>query len=149
MPLPSFILSFSTHKVTAQDLAAGAVNPVILIDVRSPEEYASDRIHGSYSIPLETIQTGGGVEAIQAIVRQASGTTTDVTPTVVLYCSVCPGAIRAYQKLQAVGLNIAVLFGGLTAWRQRFSAAQDATILTPVLPDRPVTSPLYNWPQAV
>lgn len=149
MPLPSFISSFSTHKITAQELATGAVGPVILIDVRSPEEYADDRICGSFSVPLETIQAGGGVQQIQALVSHIHPATHTAPPTIVLYCSVCPGAIRAYQKLQAAGLKIAVLFGGLTAWRQQVAPAQDATILASVLLDQPATLPLYDWPQAV
>ena len=128
MPVPSFITSFATNKVTVTDLESGRLNPVILIDVRSPEEYAQDRIGRSLLIPLEEIQTGQGVSTVQKV-AQANSHPNQPEPTIILYCEICPGAIRAYQKLQKTGLNLAVLYGGITAWRQNIPMARDAEIL--------------------
>jgi rhodanese-related sulfurtransferase len=131
MEVPSFVAGLYTNKVTVGELKMGQLKPVILVDVRSPEDYAIDRIRHSISVPLDDIQDGDGIEKVQAIVG-ASLNQNQHTPTVVLYCEICPGAIRAYQQLKQTGLNLAVLQGGLTAWRQTVPAGQDAEILTKI-----------------
>ncbi|MBF2029015.1 MAG: hypothetical protein IGS48_20015 [Oscillatoriales cyanobacterium C42_A2020_001] len=131
MPIPSFIASFSTSKITVHDLEAGHLKPVIFIDVRSPEEYARDRIAHSLLVPLKEIQEGHGIQTVEQIAR-AYSQSGQPDPTIVLYCEICPGAIRAYQKLQRTGLNLVVLSGGITAWRQAVPRGKDAEILAPI-----------------
>lgn len=128
MPLPSFIASVSTDKVTVNDLEAGKLKSVILIDVRSPEEYAQDRIGQSLLVPLDEIQEGEGIEKVQKIAR-ANLKPDQPEPTIVLYCAICPAAIRAYQRLKRTGLNLVVLSGGITAWRQIVPATKDSEVL--------------------
>jgi rhodanese-related sulfurtransferase len=132
MPIPSFIAGLYTHKVTVTDLEAGNLKPVILVDVRSPAEYAGDRIEHSISLPLDDIQDGEGVEKLQAIAL-ATFQPNSPEPLIVLYCEICPAAIRAYQHLKKTGLNLAVLQGGLTAWRQTVPATKDEEILSPIM----------------
>lgn len=131
MPIPSFIASLTTSKVTVRDLEAGSLKPVILIDVRSPEEYARDRIGHSLLVPLEAIQEGHGIQTVEQIAKTYSQPG-QPDPTIVLYCEICPGAIRAYQKLQRTGLNLVVLSGGITAWRQMVPCGKDAEVLAPI-----------------
>ncbi|EKQ68781.1 Rhodanese-related sulfurtransferase [Leptolyngbyaceae cyanobacterium JSC-12] len=131
MLLPTFIATLSAHKVTVNDLEAGNLKPIILIDVRSPEEYAQDHIGQSLLVPLEEIQAGQGIQIIERIAR-AYSQPGQPDPTIVLYCEICPGAIRAYQKLQCTGLNLVVLSGGITAWRQAVPRGKDAEILAPI-----------------
>ncbi len=52
MDVPTFIASFNTKKVTVAELQQGKVKPVVLIDVRSPEEYLEDHIGNSSLVPL-------------------------------------------------------------------------------------------------
>lgn len=131
MLLPTFIATLSTHKVTVNDLESGNLKPIILIDVRSPEEYAQDRIGQSLLVPLEEIQEGRGIQTIEQIAKTYSQAG-QPEPTIVLYCEICPGAIRAYQKLHRTGLNLVVLSGGITAWRQAVPRGKDAEILAPI-----------------
>jgi rhodanese-related sulfurtransferase len=128
MDVPTFIVSLNAQKVTVAELQQGKLKPVILIDVRSPEEYAEDRIGESPLVPITDIEAGFGVKQVQAIAR--SSVNSDRTqPTVVLYCARGARSVKAYQRLQKTGLNLAFLSGGITAWREAVPAKQDAEIL--------------------
>ncbi|MEG4319858.1 MULTISPECIES: rhodanese-like domain-containing protein [unclassified Microcoleus] len=131
MDIPTFIVSLNAPKVTVAELQQGKLKPVILIDVRSPEEYAEDRIGESPLVPLSDIEAGFGVKQVQALAR--SSVNSDRTqPTIVLYCARGGRSVKAYQKLQQTGLNLAFLSGGITAWREAVPAKQDAQILAPI-----------------
>lgn len=135
MDIPTFIASLNAQKVTVPELQRGKLKPVILIDVRSPEEYAADRIGESPLVPLTDIEAGFGVKQVQAI-AQASVKSNQTKPTIVLYCAAGGRSVKAYQKLQKTGLNLVFLSGGITAWRQAIPAKQDAEILAPITRSR-------------
>jgi rhodanese-related sulfurtransferase len=131
MMISNFISTVTPNTVSVADLEVGKVKPVILIDVRFPEEYAQDRIGHSVSVPLQDLQGGTGVWKVQTIVQDHLQTE-QLEPTIILYCTLFPSAMRAYYQLQKTGLNLAVLHGGITAWRKVFPAMQDAEILAPI-----------------
>lgn len=83
------------------DLEAGRVP--MLLDVRSPDEYASGHLPGAKSIPLGTLR-GRAAEVPRG-------------GRVVLYCA---SSLRAYEALRALtGLgyeNLELLEGGVTTW---------------------------------
>ena len=128
MDTPTFISSFTTKQVSVSELQQGKLqSPVILIDVRTSEEYAEDRIGGSLLIPLTDIQNGIGVKQIQEI---AINTKIErPKPTIVLYCTRGPRSIKAYKLLEKTGLNLVVLKGGITEWREAVPPEKDAQIL--------------------
>ncbi|MEG3881931.1 rhodanese-like domain-containing protein [Microcoleus sp. herbarium7] len=128
MDIPTFIASLNTKQVTVAELQQGKLKSVILIDVRSPEEYAEDRIGESPLVPLIDIEAGFGIKQVQAIAR-SSVKSNQTQPTVVLYCARGGRSVKAYQKLQKTNLNLAFLSGGITAWREAVPAKQDAEIL--------------------
>jgi len=129
MDVLTFIASFNTKKVTVAELKQGKLKPVILIDVRSPEEYAEDHIGQSLVVPLTDIEADFGVKQIQAI-AQASVKPNQTQPTIVLYCTAGPRSIKAYQRLEKTGLKFVVLKGGIKAWRKAVPAQKDAQILS-------------------
>ena len=131
MDIPTFVASLSSKKVTVAELQQGKLKPVILIDVRSPEEYAEDRIGESPLIPITDIQAGFGVTQIQAIAK-ASVKPNQPQPTIVLYCARGPRSIKAYKELEKTGLNLVYLSGGIKAWREAVPAQKDAQILAPI-----------------
>ncbi|MEG3938482.1 MULTISPECIES: rhodanese-like domain-containing protein [unclassified Microcoleus] len=131
MDILTFIASLNTKQVTVAELQQGKLKPVILIDVRSPEEYAEDRIGESPLVPITDIEAGFGVKQVQAMAR-SSVKFNQPQPTVVLYCARGARSVKAYQKLQKTGLNLAFLSGGITAWRQAIPAKKDAEILAPI-----------------
>ena len=128
MDIPTFIVSLNAPKVTVAQLQQGKLKSAILIDVRSPEEYAEDRIGESPLVPLIDIEAGFGIKQVQAIAR-SSVKSNQTQPTVVLYCARGGRSVKAYQKLQKTNLNLAFLSGGITAWREAVPAKQDAEIL--------------------
>lgn len=131
MDIPTFIASLNAPKVTVAQLQQGKLKPVILIDVRSPEEYAEDRIGESPLVPLIDIEAGFGVKQVQAIARSIAKSN-QPQPTIVLYCARGGRSVKAYQGLQKTNLSLAFLSGGITAWREAVSATQDAQILAPI-----------------
>ena len=149
MDILTFIATLNTKQVTVAQLQQGKLKPVILIDVRSPEEYAEDRIGESPLVPLIDIEMGFGVKQIQSIVK-ARVKSDRPQPVIVLYCTKGGRSVKAYKQLEKVArdsqesagnetnkikdisLNVVVLSGGITAWRQAVPAAKDAQILAPI-----------------
>lgn len=129
MDVPTFIASFNTQKVTVAELQQGKVKPVVLIDVRSPEEYLEDHIGQSLLVPLTYIEAEVGVKRIRDI-AQASAQSNQTQPTIVFYCTSGMRSTKAYQKLKKTGLNIVVLQGGINAWRKAVPVQKDAEILS-------------------
>lgn len=122
----------TANHITAAELKQGKLKPVILIDVRSPAEYAEDRIANSQLIPLDEIETGVGVERIKKLVQKSAGSS-PVQPTILFYCTKGPRSVKAYQRLEKAGLKIAFLSGGITNWRETVSPEQDLAVLSTVV----------------
>jgi len=149
MDILTFIASLNTKQVTVAQLQQGKLKPVILIDVRSPEEYAEDRIGKSPLVALTDIELGFGVNQVQSIVK-ARVKAERPQPVIVLYCARGGRSVKAYKQLEKVArysqesggnetnkikdisLNVVVLSGGIKAWRQAVPAAKDAQILAPI-----------------
>jgi len=131
MDVPTFIASLNTKQVTVAELQQGKLQPVLLIDVRSPEEYAEDHIGQSLLVPLTDIEADFGVKRIRAI-TQASAKSNQPQPTLVLYCTAGMRSVKAYKQLKNTGLNLVVLKGGIKAWREAVPAQQDAQMLAPI-----------------
>lgn len=158
MDILTFIASLNTKQVTVAELQQGKLKSVILIDVRSPEEYAEDRIAQSPLVPLIDIEMGFGVKQVQAIVK-AQVKDDRPQPVVVLYCARGGRSIKAYQQLAKVdrssqdaagkqtnkikdmSLNFVVLSGGIKAWRQAVPAQKDAQILDRITLGSSIESP--------
>ncbi|OLP16189.1 hypothetical protein BST81_22570 [Leptolyngbya sp. 'hensonii'] len=130
MDIPTYIASLSTPQVTVADLQQGKLKPVVLVDVRSPEEHDEDRIGNSELVPLSDLEMGFGVIQIKAIAKAAQKGGAD--PTLVLYCTAGARSVKAYKLLQATGLKFVVLKGGIQEWRRQLPASQDAAILSPI-----------------
>jgi sterol desaturase/sphingolipid hydroxylase (fatty acid hydroxylase superfamily)/rhodanese-related sulfurtransferase len=126
---------FNTPMVTATDLQQHKVKPVMLIDVRSAEEYKEDHIGKSVLVPIEDIEQGKGIEKIQELVKSYSQTN-QPKPTLVLYCAAGPRSIKAYHTLKDKGItaDFKVLSGGIRAWRQGVTPPEDIEILTQSAP---------------
>ena len=149
MDILTFIASLNTKQVTVAQLQQGKLKPVILIDVRSPEEYAEDRIGESPLVPLTDIELGFGVNQVQSLVK-ARVKSDQPQPVIVLYCARGGRSVKAYKELEKVARysqesggnetnkikdisqNVVVLSGGIKAWRQAVPAPKDAQILAPI-----------------
>lgn len=76
----------------------------VLIDVRTPEEFASGHIEDAYNIPLDRI------DITSQVVKDKS------TP-LYLYCRSGARSARACHYLQSEGYTNAVNIGGIMSWQ--------------------------------
>jgi sulfur-carrier protein adenylyltransferase/sulfurtransferase len=78
----------------------------LLIDVRTPEEFARDRLAGAISMPLDKLENG----ASDRLARNQ---------TVVTYCQSGVRSLAAANKLRSFGYtDIYSVAGGIVAWNQ-------------------------------
>ena len=82
------------------DLAQGAK----LIDVRTPEEYATGHAPGSVNLPLDSIFAG-------------TKPSDDTSTKVYVYCRSGNRSAQAAQKLRDLGFASITDIGGLTDWQ--------------------------------
>jgi rhodanese-related sulfurtransferase len=131
MDIPTLIVSWSAKQVSVNQLQKGQLKPVILIDVRSPEEYTEDHIGESQLVPLDDIKAGFGIKEIRTIIKTKPQNPTQ--PTLVLYCGSGQRSVKAYKQLENTGLNFVVLKGGIKAWRKVVPRSKDAEVLAPIM----------------
>lgn len=98
------------ERQTLRDLAPAQVRAMmdrgeaLLIDVREPDEYAAQRIHGAMNFPLSTFDP-------KALPDHAGR-------MVVFQCGSGMRSATAVQRCQAAGLPFdAHLAGGISSWR--------------------------------
>lgn len=79
---------------------------VLLLDVRTPREYALGRIPGSMNVPIDELP-----RHVDAIREKGSD-------KVVVYCASGPRALKAQELLQKAGVkNVLHLQGDISGWR--------------------------------
>ena len=76
----------------------------ILLDVRTPQEFADKRIPGAINIPNETI----GTDEIPEL--------PDQDQLILVYCRSGNRSKQASEKLAALGYTNVVEFGGINDW---------------------------------
>ena len=76
----------------------------IILDVRTPEEFADKHIPGAINIPNETI----GKEEVPEL--------PDKDQLILVYCRSGNRSKQAAEKLVALGYNKIVEFGGINDW---------------------------------
>ena len=77
-----------------------------LLDVRSPQEYKSGHIPGSYNVPLKAI-------------KEASGLIADKDAKVFVYCHSGARSRQAAEALQYMGYTNVKNMGGMAAYKGR------------------------------
>ena len=128
MSLPVYLQSLGTPQISVTELANDKLKAVVLIDVRSLEEYQEDHIGNSHLVPLSEIETGDGIAKLQNILRSYEQKHRD-KPIVVLYCTSGMRSIKANKLLSDRGYQPLTLTGGITAWREKFKRSQDLNAL--------------------
>jgi len=84
--------------------------PIKLVDVRSPQEYADGHVAGAISMPLDSIRP----HHIVAAFGQGAGT----TDTLYLMCTSGIRAEQAARRLEHFGLdNLVLVDGGMQSWQ--------------------------------
>jgi rhodanese-related sulfurtransferase len=129
MSLPIYLQSFSTPQISVDALANSKLKSLVLIDVRSPEEYQEDHIGNSELVPLAEIETELGLQRINKIVKSYEEKQ-KTKPTIVLYCTSGMRSIKANKYLRDRGYQVVTLTGGITAWRKQFTRSHDLQVLS-------------------
>ncbi|WP_434684618.1 rhodanese-like domain-containing protein [Pseudanabaena minima] len=129
MSLPVYLQSFSTPQISVDALASSKLKSIVLIDVRSPEEYQEDHIGNSDLVPLAEIEIELGLQRINKIVKSYEEKQ-KTRPTIVLYCTSGMRSIKANKYLSDRGYQVVTLTGGITAWRKQFTRSQDLQVLS-------------------
>jgi phage shock protein E len=83
-------------------LIAEKAEPYILVDVRTPEEYAGGHIPTAVNIPVSTIAKNLPTE--------------DRSALVIVYCASGRRSASARAALEALGFTRVVDFGGISRW---------------------------------
>ncbi len=120
--------SWRVPQITVQELVAGKVKPVLLVDVRSPSEYKLDHIGNSPLVPITDIELGTGEKVIVDLVKKSTFPN-QAAPTLILYCETGFRSNKSSQMLAKSGIKSLVLTGGIQAWRQSITPEQDQPIL--------------------
>lgn len=95
------------RQILPQEVKAklDAGEPVLLLDVRQPEEYEHCRIDGSHLIPLSEL------------IRRAAEVDPPPGGTVIVYCHHGVRSLTGAHLLQQAGIeNVASMAGGIDAW---------------------------------
>lgn len=107
------VLAAESPQITPEELKTlldRQPKKILLVDVRSPKEFANTRIPGAIPIPIDQIETGEGVRQIQA---QLQGR------RLITYCHSGKRSHRALAKLRAAGITGTNLRGGIVEWRNQ------------------------------
>lgn len=94
------------RKITAEEAKArmDSGDPLLVIDVRTPEEYAAGHIKGAVNVPLDTIGEG------------TKETLSDPGYELLLYCRSGNRSRTAAMAMAALGYTNVYDFGGVNAW---------------------------------
>ena len=128
----NIISSWGVPQITVQDLIAGKVKPVLLVDVRSPSEYKSDHIGNAPLVAIDDIELGTGINIVTDLIKKST-LPNQPAPTLILYCETGFRSNKSSQILEKSGIKSIVLTGGIQAWRKYISPEQDQYILQPIL----------------
>lgn len=116
------------REISVVALQKQPIESVLFIDVRTPAEYASDRIGDSPLVPISELEAGAGVEQIKSAIAQRS-VDAGQPVTVILYCERGFRSARAQKVLETEGIQSISLAGGIRAWRQQTPRNRDAEAL--------------------
>ncbi len=138
MALPSFAVSVPATHVVSADWLAKHAKEVVIVDVSSPKDYAKGHIPGAVNIPKKKFFMGefGNIkhlldtpQQVQALFRNAGISNNS---TVVFVAHVKKGKkytdmTRGLWTAWVYGLkNVAILDGGIEAWKGQLSTATPA-----------------------
>lgn len=105
--------SFATQDIRmSQNIAHALIEKqaAVVIDVRTPEEYAYEHIHGAYNLELEGLANNPKLE----ILKQAN-------VPVLLYCRSGRRSGMAAELLRSRGIEQSFNFGGVLTWEYGFT----------------------------
>lgn len=99
-------MSMNYLQITAQEAKEiiDKENDIVILDVRTPEEYATGHIKGAINIPNEEI------------IEEAPEALSDKNQEILIYCRSGNRSKQAAQKLADMGYENVIEFGGIMDW---------------------------------
>jgi rhodanese-related sulfurtransferase len=122
--LGDLVLAADLPKLSAPELKTqlDRADQILLIDVRTDEEFNAGHLPGAVHIPLKTIESGEALNLIRSKLGDKLG-----TKRVVTYCHSGRRSALAIGHLQTAGIPATQLTGGIVAWKKQV----DPTIVIP------------------
>lgn len=125
-PLPVLgdaVRAAEAPELTVQELKAKLDRrepQFLLVDVRSPEEYAIAKIPGAILIPITEIEQGPGVQKIQSLLGDRQ---------LISYCYSGKRSYKALATLRKAGIIGVNVKGGIVQWRDQIDPSLPQTLL--------------------
>lgn len=103
------ILAAEIPQVTVQQLQQliDSKANILLVDVRTVDEFNKEKIPGAVSVPLTDIEQGAGVSKIQSMLHGQK---------LIAYCTSGYRSGKALLRLRKAGIDGTQVKGGITAW---------------------------------
>ncbi len=97
----------ASYQVIPAEQAKGMMGQkgVVVLDVRTPEEYAAGHIAGAHNVPLNTLKEGQKLSQVP-----------DSSETILVYCKSGKRAAAASEILLKSGYKKVFNFGGVQNW---------------------------------
>jgi adenylyltransferase/sulfurtransferase len=111
--LGNAILAAEAPQITVQELKQiidSKNDKLLLVDVRSPEEYEDSHISGAILVPLTDIENRTGIKKIKSLIPGHR---------LITYCSTGVRSNKAIELLKQQGIQAKNLTGGIREWRQK------------------------------
>jgi rhodanese-related sulfurtransferase len=111
--LGDLVLAADLPKITAQQLKPQLdQNPtqILLIDVRTDDEFQTGHLPGAIHIPLNTIESGAALPQIRSQLGNKK---------LIAYCHSGRRSALAISQLQTSGITATHLIGGIVEWKKQ------------------------------
>lgn len=100
--LLTFLLLVLALTVQAKEVRFNGIKPVVVIDVRTPQEFAAGHIEGAHNIPVE--QIGLGIKSIKGLKKDSP---------ILVYCRSGRRSAHARAILEQQGFKRIMDGGGM------------------------------------
>jgi sulfur-carrier protein adenylyltransferase/sulfurtransferase len=113
LPTIPLVQAAENPSITPKALQQRLQDPqkILLIDVRTPEEYDVGHLPGAILVPIDTIQSGPGLKRIASLLQPGQ--------TLITYCYSGGRSDRALTQLRQTGIPGQTLEGGIVEWRHQ------------------------------
>jgi len=126
-PLPGAPDYINIDVEKAYEMLEGNPEQIILLDVRTEEEYSAEYIPGAINIPLSDLES-----RIDEL---------DSSKAIIVYCKSGGRSRTASETLAQRGFIVYNMEGGINAWKEKFATSTSTSTSTPKPTQTPAPTP--------
>jgi len=126
-PLPGAPDYINIDVEKAYEMLEGNPEQIILLDVRTEEEYSAEYIPGAINIPLSDLES-----RIDEL---------DSSKAIIVYCKSGGRSRTASETLAQRGFIVYNMEGGINAWKEKFATSTSTSTPKPTQTPAPTLSP--------